>query len=130
MLFYHHRWTLAIKSRRTVQIRTKERARNEDVPVQEPYPEARRGQWGEGLTATEMQKCRWLKAPLAESTAGRNDRLPGTDRRESPAAFKVRGIRRIIHAPGRADYAPIQDRPVTRVTSIRFFHIFLPWSLL
>jgi bifunctional non-homologous end joining protein LigD len=24
-------------------------------------PEARRGQWGEGLTAAEMEKCRWLK---------------------------------------------------------------------
>jgi bifunctional non-homologous end joining protein LigD len=27
-------------------------------------PEARRGQWGEGLTATEMEKCRWLKPRL------------------------------------------------------------------
>ena len=27
-------------------------------------PEARRGQWGEGLTAAEMQKCRWLKPRL------------------------------------------------------------------
>jgi bifunctional non-homologous end joining protein LigD len=26
--------------------------------------EARRGQWGEGLTATEMEKCRWLKPRL------------------------------------------------------------------
>src|SRR5258708_36411115 len=24
----------------------------------------RRGQWGEGLTAAEMQKCRWLKPRL------------------------------------------------------------------
>jgi bifunctional non-homologous end joining protein LigD len=30
-------------------------------------PEARRGQWGEGLTAVEMQKCRWLK-PLLITT--------------------------------------------------------------
>ena len=28
-------------------------------------PEARRGQWGEGLTAAEMEKCRWLKPRLA-----------------------------------------------------------------
>jgi bifunctional non-homologous end joining protein LigD len=27
-------------------------------------PEARRGQWGEGLTAAEMGKCRWLKPRL------------------------------------------------------------------
>jgi bifunctional non-homologous end joining protein LigD len=27
-------------------------------------PEARRGQWGEGLTAAEMKKCRWLKPQL------------------------------------------------------------------
>jgi bifunctional non-homologous end joining protein LigD len=27
-------------------------------------PEARRGQWGEWLTAAEMEKCRWLKPRL------------------------------------------------------------------
>jgi hypothetical protein len=27
-------------------------------------PEARRGQWGEGLTAAEKEKCRWLKPRL------------------------------------------------------------------
>jgi len=27
-------------------------------------PEARRGQWGEGLTAAEMQKCRWSRPRL------------------------------------------------------------------
>jgi ATP dependent DNA ligase-like protein len=27
-------------------------------------PEARRGQWGEGLTAAEMEKCRWLRPKL------------------------------------------------------------------
>jgi bifunctional non-homologous end joining protein LigD len=27
-------------------------------------PESRRGQWGEGLTAAEMVKCRWLKPKL------------------------------------------------------------------
>lgn len=27
-------------------------------------PEARRGQWGEGLTAADMEKCRWLKPQL------------------------------------------------------------------
>jgi bifunctional non-homologous end joining protein LigD len=27
-------------------------------------PEARRGQWSEGLTAAEMEKCRWLKPQL------------------------------------------------------------------
>lgn len=27
-------------------------------------PETRRGQWGEGLTAEQMEKCRWLKPRL------------------------------------------------------------------
>jgi bifunctional non-homologous end joining protein LigD len=27
-------------------------------------PEARRGQWGEGLTAAEMEKCHWMKPRL------------------------------------------------------------------
>jgi ATP-dependent DNA ligase len=30
-------------------------------------PESRRGQWGEGMTAAEMEKCRWLKPRLAAS---------------------------------------------------------------
>jgi bifunctional non-homologous end joining protein LigD len=30
-------------------------------------PESRRGQWGEGVTAAEMEKCRWLKPRLAAS---------------------------------------------------------------
>jgi bifunctional non-homologous end joining protein LigD len=30
----------------------------------ENLPEARRGQWGEGLTAAEMEKCRWLEPRL------------------------------------------------------------------
>jgi DNA ligase D-like protein (predicted ligase) len=30
-------------------------------------PEARHGQWGEGLTAAEMKKCRWLKPRLVAS---------------------------------------------------------------
>jgi hypothetical protein len=30
----------------------------------ENLPEARRGQWGEGSTAAEMGKCRWLKPRL------------------------------------------------------------------
>ena len=30
----------------------------------ENLPEARRGQWGEGLTAAEMERCRWLKPRL------------------------------------------------------------------
>jgi ATP-dependent DNA ligase len=30
-------------------------------------PEARRGRWGEGLTAAEMKKCRWLKPRLVAS---------------------------------------------------------------
>jgi hypothetical protein len=38
------------------------------------------GQWGEGLTAAEMAKCRWLKPRLVD------DRLSGTDRHESLAA--------------------------------------------
>ena len=27
-------------------------------------PEARRGHWGDGLTAAEMKKCRWLRPRL------------------------------------------------------------------
>jgi hypothetical protein len=73
------------------------------------------------------------KMSLAETTTGRDDRLPGTDRRKSPAAFEVRGIGRIIviscTRPRRLRTL-FQDRPVTRVTSIRFFHISLRWSLL
>jgi hypothetical protein len=30
-------------------------------------PVARRGQWGEGLTAEDMEKCRWLKPRLVAS---------------------------------------------------------------
>jgi bifunctional non-homologous end joining protein LigD len=30
----------------------------------ENLPEARRGPWGEGMTAAEMKKCRWLKPRL------------------------------------------------------------------
>jgi ATP-dependent DNA ligase len=30
-------------------------------------PESRRSQWGEGVTAAEMEKCRWLKPRLAAS---------------------------------------------------------------
>jgi bifunctional non-homologous end joining protein LigD len=45
-------------------------------------PEARRGRWGEGLTAEEMKKCRWLKPRLVatidylERTAANNLRHP------------------------------------------------------
>jgi bifunctional non-homologous end joining protein LigD len=45
-------------------------------------PEARRGPWGEGLTAEEMKKCRWLKPRLVatidylERTAANNLRHP------------------------------------------------------
>jgi hypothetical protein len=45
-------------------------------------PEACRGQWGEGLRAAEMQKCRWLKPQLVatldylERTAANNLRHP------------------------------------------------------
>jgi bifunctional non-homologous end joining protein LigD len=45
-------------------------------------PEARRGQWGEGLTAAEMEKCRWLKPWLVatieylERTAANHLRHP------------------------------------------------------
>jgi bifunctional non-homologous end joining protein LigD len=45
-------------------------------------PEARRGQWGEGLTAAEMEKCRWLKPRLVatidylERTAANHLRHP------------------------------------------------------
>jgi bifunctional non-homologous end joining protein LigD len=45
-------------------------------------PEARRGQWGEGLTAAEMEKCRWLKPQLIatidylERTAANHLRQP------------------------------------------------------
>ena len=45
-------------------------------------PEARRGPWGEGLTAEQMKKCRWLKPRLVatidylERTAANNLRHP------------------------------------------------------
>lgn len=45
-------------------------------------PYARRGPWGEGLTAADMQKCRWLKPRLVatidylERTAANNLRHP------------------------------------------------------
>ena len=45
-------------------------------------PETRRGPWGEGLTAAEMKKCRWLKPLLVatidylERTAANNLRHP------------------------------------------------------
>jgi bifunctional non-homologous end joining protein LigD len=45
-------------------------------------PEARRGPWGEGLTAAEMEKCRWLKPQLVatidylERTGANNLRHP------------------------------------------------------
>jgi bifunctional non-homologous end joining protein LigD len=45
-------------------------------------PEARRGQWGEGLKASEMKKCRWLKPRLVatidylERTAANHLRHP------------------------------------------------------
>jgi ATP-dependent DNA ligase len=31
-------------------------------------PESRRGQWGEGVVAAEMEKCRWLKPPGSVSS--------------------------------------------------------------
>jgi hypothetical protein len=37
-------------------------------------PEARRGQWGEGLTAAKMEKCNWMKPRLV----GMIDYLEGT----------------------------------------------------
>jgi bifunctional non-homologous end joining protein LigD len=54
-------------------------------------PEARRGPRGEGLTTAEMGKCRWLKPPLVVS-----NEYPEWTAAESPAAFEVRGIGRII----------------------------------
>ena len=56
-------------------------ARNENVSVQEPT-EARRGPWGEGMTAAEMEKCRWVKPRLVatidylERTVANNLRHP------------------------------------------------------
>jgi ATP-dependent DNA ligase len=50
-------------------------------PFKNP-PEARRGQWGEGMTAAKMEKCRWLKPRLVatidylERTAANNLRHP------------------------------------------------------
>jgi bifunctional non-homologous end joining protein LigD len=50
-------------------------------PFENP-PEARRGQWDEGLTAAEMHKCRWLKPRLMatidylERTAANHLRQP------------------------------------------------------
>jgi bifunctional non-homologous end joining protein LigD len=51
------------------------------LPIQKSA-EARRGQWGEGLTAAEMKKCRWLKPRLVatidylERTAANHLRHP------------------------------------------------------
>jgi bifunctional non-homologous end joining protein LigD len=45
-------------------------------------PEARRGHWGEGITAAEMEKSRWLKPRLVaaidylERTVANNLRHP------------------------------------------------------
>jgi hypothetical protein len=91
-------------------------------------PEARRGQWGEGLTTEQMDKYRWLRPRLVATelitwngppriTCG----IQGSQDWQNNSYF--------IH-PERMTMQPIQDRPVTRVTSIRFFHIFLRWSLL
>jgi ATP-dependent DNA ligase len=56
----------------------------------ENLPEARRGQWGEGLTAAEMEKCRWLKPRLVatidylERTAANHLRHPMFARLSEP----------------------------------------------
>ena len=36
----------------------------ETCPFKNNLPETRRGQWGEGLTAKDMLKCRWLTPRL------------------------------------------------------------------
>jgi ATP-dependent DNA ligase len=71
-------------------------------------PEARRGQWGEGLKASEMKKCRWLKPRLLATI----DYL-GTDGGESLATSDVRGsIRKFqrFKNPGRAPANPFDGR--------------------
>ena len=50
-------------------------------------PEARRGQWGEGLTAAEMEKCRWLRPRLSRPSIIWNGRARITcDTRCSPGS--------------------------------------------
>jgi hypothetical protein len=74
-------------------------------------PEARRGQWGEGLKASEMKKCRWLKPRLLATI----DYL-GTDGGESLATSDVRGsIRKFqrFKNPGRAPANPFDGRAPT-----------------
>ena len=57
-------------------------------------PEARRGQWGEGLTAAEMEKCRWLKPKLVatidclERTAANHLRHPMFARLSKKSALR------------------------------------------
>jgi bifunctional non-homologous end joining protein LigD len=59
-------------------------------------PEARRGQWGEGLTAAEMAKCRWLKPRLVatidylERTAANHSRHPMFAGLAENSAFRAR----------------------------------------
>jgi ATP-dependent DNA ligase len=58
-------------------------------------PESRRGQWGEGLTAAEMVKCRWLKPRLVatidylERTAASHLRHPMFAGLTENSAFRV-----------------------------------------
>jgi hypothetical protein len=63
-------------------------ARDKNVPLQEPTRGASRsvGRRADGRGDAEV--------PLVETAAGRNDRIPGADRRESPEAPGVRGANR------------------------------------
>ena len=47
-------------------------------------PEPKGGRWGQRLTAAKMKECTWLKPQLVAN------RVPGVDRRQSPAPFKIR----------------------------------------
>ena len=67
---------MAVSCRRCVETKT--------CPFKN-LPESRHGQWGEGLTATDMEEM-----PLAEPAAGGDDWLSETDRSESLTPLDVR----------------------------------------
>ena len=60
-------------------------------------PEARRGQWGEGLTAAEMKKCRWLKPRLVASIEYL-ERTPANHLRHPMFAGLSKNPRGLAHA--------------------------------
>jgi hypothetical protein len=67
-------------------------------------PESLRGQWGEGLTAADMEKCRYLKPRLVC-----DDRVSGMDSRESSATRCVHRAKK-TPADGKR-YVMVQEQP-------------------